>query len=83
MAGHTTAYIGLGSNLGERETSIQIAVKMLAETESIKVVRVSEIIETSPLGRMNQPPYLNAAVEIETSLNTRQREKRKMGLSNY
>ena len=68
MAEQTTAYIGFGSNLGEREKSMRSAVKMLAETESIKVVRVSEIIETSPLGRLNQPAYLNAVAEIETPL---------------
>ena len=68
MAEHTTAYIGLGSNLGEREKSIQNAVKMLAEAESIEVVRVSEIIETAPLGQANQPKYLNAVAETTTTL---------------
>ncbi|MGB2809318.1 MAG: 2-amino-4-hydroxy-6-hydroxymethyldihydropteridine diphosphokinase [Sedimentisphaerales bacterium] len=67
MAGQTTAYIGLGSNLGEREKSIQNAVKKLAEAESIEVIRVSEIIETAPLGQANQPKYLNAVAEIETT----------------
>jgi 2-amino-4-hydroxy-6-hydroxymethyldihydropteridine diphosphokinase len=65
----TTAYIGLGSNLGEREKSIQNAVKMLAEAGNIEVVRLSEVIETAPLGHSNQPKYLNAAAEIETTLN--------------
>ena len=68
MAEQTTAYIGLGSNLGEREKSIRNAVKMLGDTEGIEVIRVSEIIETSPLGQANQPAYLNAVTEIETSL---------------
>ncbi len=68
MAEHTTAYIGLGSNLGDREKSIQSAVKMLGETEGTDVVRTSDIIETAPLGQMNQPEYLNAAAEIETTL---------------
>ena len=68
MAEHTKAYIGLGSNLGDRGKSIQSAVKMLGETEGIDVIRVSEIIETSPLGQMNQPAYLNAVAEIETTL---------------
>ncbi|MHC4641054.1 MAG: 2-amino-4-hydroxy-6-hydroxymethyldihydropteridine diphosphokinase [Planctomycetota bacterium] len=67
MAEHTTAYIGLGSNLGEREKSIQSAVKMLGEIEDVSVLQVSEIIETAPLDQMNQPPYLNAVAEIETT----------------
>jgi 2-amino-4-hydroxy-6-hydroxymethyldihydropteridine diphosphokinase len=68
MAKQTSAYIGLGSNLGEREKSIQNAAKMLAEAESIKVTRVSEIIETAPLYQANQPKYLNAVAEITTTL---------------
>ena len=64
----TTAYIGLGSNLGDREKSIQNAVKMLAETESIEVVRISDMIETAPLGQANQPKYLNAVAETKTTL---------------
>ncbi len=68
MAKVTLAYIGLGSNLGEREKSIQGAVKMLAETEGIDVNQVSDIIETAPLGQANQPKYLNAVAEIETTL---------------
>lgn len=67
MAKQTTAYIGLGSNLGEREKSIENAVKMLAEAENIEVARVSEIIETAPLGQANQPKYLNAVAEIKTT----------------
>jgi len=67
MAQHTTAYIGLGSNLGDREKYMQSALKMLTEAENIEVARVSEIIETAPLGKMNQPPYLNTVAEIETT----------------
>jgi deoxyguanosine kinase len=76
MAERTTAYIGLGSNLGEREKSIWNAVNMLGETEAIEVVRESEIIETSPLGKMNQPKYLNAVAEIETGLSAEDLYKR-------
>ncbi len=56
----TTAYIGLGSNLGDREKSISSTLKMLAETEHLEVARVSDITETAPLGDRNQPDYLNA-----------------------
>lgn len=64
----TTAYIGLGSNLGDRKSFINKALKMLVETENIRVARASDIIETTPLGGVNQPGYLNAAAKIETSL---------------
>jgi 2-amino-4-hydroxy-6-hydroxymethyldihydropteridine diphosphokinase len=76
MAKQTTAYIGLGSNLGEREKSIENAMKMLAEAENIEVVRVSEIIETAPLGQANQPKYLNAVAEIETALSAEEFHKK-------
>ena len=68
MAKITTAYIGLGSNLGNRESTITRAVKMLNDTEGTEVARVSDLIETAPLGRMNQPKYINAVAEIKTSL---------------
>ena len=64
----TTAYIGLGSNLGDRKGNIDRAVKMLATRSKIAVNRVSDIIETPPLGSTDQPKYLNAVVEVRTSL---------------
>jgi 2-amino-4-hydroxy-6-hydroxymethyldihydropteridine diphosphokinase len=64
----TTAYIGLGSNLGDRKGNIDRAVKMLAAGGNIAVSRVSDIIETPPLGSTDQPKYLNAVVEVRTGL---------------
>jgi 2-amino-4-hydroxy-6-hydroxymethyldihydropteridine diphosphokinase len=49
---------------------------MLAEAENIEVVRVSEIIETAPLGQANQPKYLNAVAEIETTLSAEDLHKK-------
>ena len=72
----TTAYIGLGSNLGEREKSIRNAVKILADGEGIEVVRISEIIETDPLGHANQPKYLNAVAETTTTLSAEELHKK-------
>lgn len=64
----TIAYIGLGSNLGDRKDFIHKALKMLSETKNVEVVRVSDLIETAPLGGANQPKYLNAVARIETAL---------------
>jgi deoxyguanosine kinase len=64
----TIAYIGLGSNLGDRKDFIHKALKMLAETKNIEVARVSDLIETAPLGSANQPKYLNAVAQIKTAL---------------
>jgi 2-amino-4-hydroxy-6-hydroxymethyldihydropteridine diphosphokinase len=76
MAEATTAYIGLGSNLGDRQEQIRTALKALGEIEQIKVVRVSKIIETAPLAQANQPKYLNAAAEIKTTLSAEDLHKR-------
>jgi 2-amino-4-hydroxy-6-hydroxymethyldihydropteridine diphosphokinase len=65
----TTAYIGLGANLGDREGTLRQALRMLDESAGVKVRLVSKLIETEPVGgEPNQPKYLNGAAEIETSL---------------
>ncbi len=64
----TTAYIGLGSNLGNRQDHINSALTMFAEISDIEVVRVSELIETAPLAKSDQPKYLNAVAELKTTL---------------
>lgn len=64
----TTAYIGLGSNLGDRKRNIRAACDMLAQADHIELVRISDIIETPPLGNTEQPNYLNAVAELKTNL---------------
>lgn len=65
----TTAYIALGSNLGDREATLRRALEMLDARDDISVIRVSSFIETAPSGGpADQPPYINAAAELETSL---------------
>ncbi|HVE42107.1 MAG TPA: 2-amino-4-hydroxy-6-hydroxymethyldihydropteridine diphosphokinase [Planctomycetota bacterium] len=56
------AYIGLGSNLGDRRAMIADAL------ERLKPRRVSTVVETAPWGRADQPAFLNAVAEIETDL---------------
>jgi 2-amino-4-hydroxy-6-hydroxymethyldihydropteridine diphosphokinase len=56
----TLAYIGLGSNLGDREETIRRAVELLG------AARVSTLIETEPWGYADQPRFLNAVAELET-----------------
>jgi len=64
----TVAYIGLGSNLGDRRAYVKRALKMLGRDEHVKVVRVSRLLETAPLGGVNQPKYLNTVAELQTTL---------------
>jgi 2-amino-4-hydroxy-6-hydroxymethyldihydropteridine diphosphokinase len=62
----TIAYVGLGSNLGDRERLITDAAALIG------VVRLSTVIETEPWGYGNQPLFLNAVAELETRLTPRQ-----------
>lgn len=64
----TTAYIGLGSNLGDRRSNIDRAVKMLTDSGRVTVDRLSDVIETPPLASTDQPEYLNAVLEARTSM---------------
>jgi 2-amino-4-hydroxy-6-hydroxymethyldihydropteridine diphosphokinase len=57
-----SAYIGLGSNLGDRRAMIAGAL------EQLRPRRVSAVVETDPVGRTDQPRFLNAVAEIETDL---------------
>jgi 2-amino-4-hydroxy-6-hydroxymethyldihydropteridine diphosphokinase len=61
----TVAYVGLGSNLGDREATIRRAADLIGAT------RLSPIIETEPWGFRDQPSFLNAAAEVETALGAR------------
>jgi 2-amino-4-hydroxy-6-hydroxymethyldihydropteridine diphosphokinase len=61
------AYLGVGSNLGDRLAFLQSAVDGLAGTDGIEVVAVSAVYETDPVGP-EQPEYLNAVVAVDTTL---------------
>ena len=62
------AYIGLGSNLGDRETLLRRAVELLGAEPGIDVVAVSSFRETDPVGYLDQPRFLNGACAVETEL---------------
>ena len=63
----TVAYIGLGSNLGDREQTIRSAIAAVQG-----VVAVSELRETDPVGVTEQPAFLNGAIAVETELSPRE-----------
>ena len=63
-----TCYIGIGSNLGDRQGYIDKAIAELKKTGGIRVKRVSSIYETDPVGPIPQGKYLNGVLEIETLL---------------
>ena len=59
------SYVGLGSNLGDREDNLRRALERL---EELGPLRVSSIRETDPVGMTDQPRFLNAVAELETDL---------------
>jgi len=62
-------YLGLGSNVGDREEYIEQAITILKETPGIKVNRRASNYETEAAGGVPQAPYINSAVSISTKLN--------------
>ena len=62
-----TAFLGLGSNVGDREAHLREAVKLL-ESDEVRVLRRSSLYETAPQEMLDQPWFLNAVVQVETTL---------------
>jgi 2-amino-4-hydroxy-6-hydroxymethyldihydropteridine diphosphokinase len=67
----TRAFVGVGSNLGDRQATILRALGRLQEEPDVVVVRVSSLRETDPVGYVDQPRFLNGVVELETELPAR------------
>jgi len=61
-------YLGLGSNIGDRESYLNRAIDALDAHEQIEVMQVSSFIETQAIGKMPQPLFLNGVVSVSTFL---------------
>ena len=66
--GWKKAYLGIGSNLGDKKKYIEDAVEKLKKNELIRKVRCSKLLVTKPYGGVEQDDFLNGAIEIETLL---------------
>ena len=62
-----TAYVALGSNLGDKEGNLRRALELLEE-RGVEVVRASSFICTEPYGVTDQPQFLNGVCQVRTSL---------------
>jgi 2-amino-4-hydroxy-6-hydroxymethyldihydropteridine diphosphokinase len=62
--GGTVAYLGLGTNLGNRRRNLSAARRRLRQ-KGVRIVRQSSVIETEPWGDTDQPRFLNQVVEVE------------------
>lgn len=61
-------YLSLGSNLGDRAAILRAALSALAEVRHVQLAAVSDCYETEPVGKTDQPAFLNLAAAIETDL---------------
>jgi len=61
-----TAYLGLGSNMGNRQDNLDTALELL--TQRLRVEKISPIYDTEPIGNINQPRFLNLVCQIYTRL---------------
>lgn len=66
--GWHTAYIGLGSNMGDKEAYLRMGIDQLNATRGCQVTKVSTFIRTAPYGGVEQDDFLNGALELRTIL---------------
>ncbi len=65
-------YVGVGSNMGNREGFIRSALLLLEQQRNCKLVRVSNLFATAPYGYTEQPEFLNGCIEVHTLQNPQQ-----------
>ena len=64
--GSVTVYLGLGSNMGDRQRNLDRALDLLPQR--LRVTRVSSAYDTEPVGNVNQPRFLNLVCQVYTRL---------------
>lgn len=64
----STAYLGLGSNLGDREEFLREAVRQLSENPRVEIAAISSFYETAPVGYTDQPDFINVVIKVKTTL---------------
>jgi 2-amino-4-hydroxy-6-hydroxymethyldihydropteridine diphosphokinase len=74
------ATVALGSNFGDRAAALRLAVGCLADTPGVRVVAVSPVYETDPVGGPVQSDFLNAVVLVDTELTAEQLLVRALGI---
>jgi len=72
VSGDARAYLGIGSNLGDRLATLQAAVDGIGDADGVTVVAVSSVYETDPVGGPEQGAFLNAVVALDTTCSARE-----------
>lgn len=68
----SVAYIGLGSNVGDRLGNIKKSIELLGSSPDVTVEKTASFYETKPVGYLNQPDFINTVVKITTKLTPHQ-----------
>ena len=76
----TRAYVGLGSNLGDREATLLRALELLGAEAGVTVTGVSAFRDTEPVDYLDQPRFLNGVAALETELPARELLDRLLGV---
>ena len=63
-----TAYIGIGSNVGDRKANIKRALELIGMTRGVELEKTSSIYETEPVGGPPQGDFLNGVIKVKTTL---------------
>jgi 2-amino-4-hydroxy-6-hydroxymethyldihydropteridine diphosphokinase len=63
---YANVFLGLGSNIGDRNEYLRVAIELLQADEKVYVVQESSVIETEPIGEIAEGLFLNQVIEIET-----------------
>jgi len=66
----TIAYVALGANLGDAEGSLRAVMRELSALPGLRLLKSSSLYRTAPVGLKNQPDFINAAVVLETELDS-------------
>jgi len=61
-------YLGLGSNLGDKQSYITKAIQKISSLENVETIRASKVIKTPPYGKTDQPDFLNCVIKVKTRL---------------
>ena len=62
-------FIGLGSNIDDPQQKIKDAINLIEEINDINIIATSSLYETSPVGFLDQPNFINAVVQISSTIN--------------
>lgn len=63
-----TTFLGLGSNLGNKEENLAVAIEKIGACEGVRVVKKSSFYKSKPVGGPPQPDFANGVIEVETDI---------------